>query len=99
MKKKQLVSATQKALNDIWGAIRHLHKEINDTQGDIPATVELEKLEGDDYWHFLVKSVDGEQECSVKGNLSMILHMGVCFRKIYNWDEKKEEKKEEENKD
>ena len=53
MKKIDIINATQKALNDLWEVVRGLHKDIHDTQGDIPATVELEKLEGDDYWHFL----------------------------------------------
>lgn len=86
--------AIDRTFEDVFKSIRGLYKDIHDTQGDIPATVGLERL-GVDHWHFTVKSVEGEHHCSVKGNLSMILHMGVCFRKIYDWDEKKEEEKEE----
>jgi len=97
-KHRKMLEAVGSEFNKVYKHIQGIHKEIRDTQGDIPATVGLEKL-GDDYWHFIVKSKEGEQECSVKGGLSMILHMGVCFRRIYDWDEKKEEKKEEEKKD
>ena len=98
-KHRKMLEAFGKEFTKVYNYIQNIYKEIRHTQGDIPATVELEKLEGDDHWHFTVKSKEGEHHCSVKGNLSMILHMGVCFRKIYNWDEKKEEKKEEEKKD
>jgi len=91
MNKKKLIKSLNLALNDVWKSIRGLHKDIHDTQGDIPATVELKQLGEGDYWHFEIKGAEEGHYCSVKGNLSMILHMGVCFRKIYDWDERKKE--------
>ena len=39
MRKSKIILGMNKALNDIWEAIRAIYREINDIQGDIPATV------------------------------------------------------------
>lgn len=93
MIKKKIIEEMLREFGSIYKMIQNIYKRLDEKKGDIRAEIELTQLKPY-VWRLTIAGKDGSQS-TLSGDLGYIFHMANVFSRIYDWDKKEEDKKDD----